>query len=105
MSQRAVVPMMPRRAVPDDLAVHRGDVGDEGVELGLHPAGPADDGLALVGEPAGGAVDQGDAELPLEPGDVGGDVRLHGVQGPGRGREAAVLGDGDEGGELAEVHR
>ena len=36
---------------------------------------------------------------------MGRDVRLHGVQRLGRGRERAVLGDGDEGCELAEVHR
>ena len=49
--------------------------------------------------------DEDRSELPLEPGHVGRDVRLHGVQGPGGGREAAPLGHGDEGGELAEVHR
>ena len=51
MSQRAVVPMIPMRAGARHLAVDRGDVGDERLELGLHPAGPADDGLALLGEP------------------------------------------------------
>ena len=85
--------------------MHGRHVGDQGVELGLDAPGPRDDRLALGGEVAGGPVDEGDAQLALEAGDVGRDVRLHGVQRPGRGREAAVVGDGDEGGELAEVHR
>ena len=105
MSHRAVVPMMPMRARARHLAADRGDVGHEGVELGLHPAGPADDGLALVGERAGAAVDEDDAQLPLEAGHVGRDVRLHRVQGPGGGREPAVLGDRHEGRQLPQVHR
>ena len=60
---------------------------------------------ALLGEAAALAVDEGDAELALEPGDVAGDVGLHRVQGPGGGRERAVVGDRHEGGELAEIHR
>ena len=51
-SQRAVVPMSPMRTGAGDLVAHRGDVGGEGVELGLDAAGPVDDDLALLGEPA-----------------------------------------------------
>jgi hypothetical protein len=87
----------------DDVA-HRGDVGDHGVELGVDPPHPLDHGQALLGEGAGGAVDQQDAQLLLEAGDVGRDVGLHRVQGARRGGEPAVVGDGDEGVELSEVH-
>ena len=91
--------------VAGDVVRRRGHVGDQRVELGLDAPGPGDDELAGLGEPAVAAVDQGDAQLALEAGDVGRHVRLDGVQGPGRGREAAVVGHGGQGGELAEVHR
>ena len=104
-SQRAVVPIMPMRAVPDHLVAQGGDVGDGGFELGGDPAAPFDDGLALFGQLAALAVDQLHPQLPLEAGHVAGDVGLHGVQGRGRRREAAVVGDGDQGLQLPEVHR
>ena len=91
--------------VAGDLVPQRGDVGGEGVELGLDPAGPGHDHLALLGQAAGRAVDQGDAELAFEVGHVGGDVGLDGVQDLGRRREGAGVGHGHEGGQLAEVHR
>ena len=65
----------------------------------------ADHHLALLGEGARGAVDEGGAELPLEPGDVGRHVGLHRVQGAGGGGEAAVSATASEGVELAEIHR
>ena len=86
------------------VVVERGDVGGDVVDLVQDPPGPLDDPLALVGEAAVGAVDQGDAELAFELGDVPGDVGLHGVQRPGGGGERAVIGDGDDGGELTDVH-
>ena len=49
-------------------------------------------------------VDQGDAELALEPGDVAADVGLHGVQGTSGCGERAMIGDRHERGELAEIH-
>jgi hypothetical protein len=88
-----------------DLGAQRGDVGRQRLQLGPDAGGPGEDGLALLGRLAGGPVDQRGAQLLLQPGDVGGDVRLHRVEGAGGGREAAVLGDGEEGVELAEVHR
>ena len=88
-----------------DLAVHRGDVGHERLELELDPPRPLHDGLAFSGELAAGPVDQGDAQLAFEPGDVGRHVGLHGVQRAGGGRERAVVGHGDEGAQLTEVHR
>ncbi len=91
--------------VAGDLVAHRGDVGHEGVELALDPAGPGDHGQAFLGEPARRAIHQDGAQLPLQAGDVGGHVRLHGVEPGGRGREGAHLVDGDEGGELAQIHR
>ena len=93
----------PHRA--GDLVAQRRHVGVERVELRLHPPGPAHDGLALLGEEPAGAVEEGHAELPLEPRQVRRDVRLHRVQGPGGGGDAAAFGDGDQGGELAEIHR
>ena len=82
-----------------------GHVGDGGLELGGDPPAPLDDGLALLGQLAAVAVDELDPELPLEAGDVAGDVGLHGVQGGRRRREAAVVGDGDERLQLPEVHQ
>ena len=64
-----------------DLGVHRGDVGHEGVELAVDAPGPAHDRLALLGEPAARPVHERHAQLALETGDVGRDVRLHGVEG------------------------
>ena len=90
--------------VAGDLVVERGDVGGDVVDLVQDPAGAFDDPLALVGQPAVGAVDQRDAELALELGDVAGHVGLDGEQGPGRRRERPVIGDGDDGGELTNVH-
>ena len=83
-SQRAVVPITPRRDVAGDLVAARGHVGGDVVELVQHPPGPLDDDDALVGQAAPLAVDQGDAELALEAGDVAADVGLHGVQGTWR---------------------
>ncbi len=90
---------------PDDLVAEGRDVGAQVLELGLDAAGPIDHGLPLVGEQPGRPIDAGGADLALEAGDVGGDVALHGVERSGRGRERAVVGDGDEHLELAEVHR
>ena len=88
-----------------DLVAHRGDVGGEGVELGLDAAGPLDHDRALLGHLARGPVDEGDPELLLQPGDVGRDVGLHGVQGSGCRGEAPVVDHGEHGVELAQVHR
>ena len=104
-SQRPMVPMQPRRTSPVTSSRRAATSAAMASSSRLDVAGPVDHDLALLGERAGGPVDEGDAQLALEAGDVGRDVRLHGVQGPGGGREAAVVGDGDEGGELSEVHR
>ena len=61
--------------------------------------------LAGLGELARRAVDELDAELALELFHVRRDVRLHGRERVGGGGERAVLGDGDDGVQLAEVHR
>jgi len=50
-------------------------------------------------------VDQDGIELPLQPGHVGGYIRLDGVGGPGGGGEAPVVHDGAESLKLAEIHR
>ena len=93
----------PGRAV--HLVPQGGHVGAERVELGPDAARPVDHDLAFLGDRAGGPVDEGHAELPLEPRDVGGDVRLHRVERAGPGGEAAVVGHGQQRSELSEVHR
>ena len=87
-----------------DLVAARRHVGGDVVQLVQDPPGPLDDRSALVGEPAPLAVDEGDTELLLEPGDVAADVGLHGVQRACSRRERPVVGDRHEGGELAEIH-
>ena len=87
------------------LLAERGEVGDDGFELGGDAARPGGDQGALGGETTGRPIDEGDAQLALELGDVGRDVRLHGVQGLGGAGERPVVGDRHEGGELAKVHR
>ena len=88
-----------------DLVAHGGHVDGEGVELALHPTGPFHHHGALLGDLAGGAIDEHHAQFLLEAGHVGGHVGLHRVQGAGGGGEAAVVDHGEDGGELAEVHR
>ena len=90
--------------VAGDVVVERGDVGGDVVDLVEDPPCPLDDPLTLLGETAVGAVDQGDAELAFELGDMTRDVGLHGVEGPGRRRERPVISDGNDGGELTYVH-
>jgi len=70
-----------------------------------HAAGAVHHHLAFLGDRAGSPVDERDTQLPFEPCNVGGDVRLHRVQRTSPGREAAVVGYGEESGELSEVHR
>ncbi len=94
----------PDAGVARHVGVERGDVGRDVVDLVEHAAGSFDDTDALVGEAAVGTIDQGDAEFAFELGDVARDVGLHGVQRPCGGREGAVIGDGDDGGQLSDVH-
>ena len=89
----------------DHLVAQGRHVGHGRLQLGGHPPAPFHDRLALLGQLAPVAVDQLHPQLPLQAGDVARDVGLHGVQGRGRGREAAVVGDGDERLQLPEVHR
>ena len=81
--------------------MQRRQVGGDGFHLGLHGPGPALDGPALFGELAGLAVDELDAQLPFQAGDVAGDVGLDGVQGARCPREAPVVGDSHQSVELA----
>ena len=90
--------------VTGDVTVDGGHVGGDVVHLAQDPPGPIDDPDAVLGEPALGAVDEGRAELPLEAGDVAGDVGLHREQRPRRRRERPVVGDRHERGQLADVH-
>ena len=83
---------------------HRRNVRRQRRELVVDPAGALDDDSTLLGELGGRSVHEDHPELVLETGDVGADVRLHGVQRLRRCREAAVLADGDECSELSLVH-
>ena len=103
-SHRAVVPRMPRRTSPVTSPSTGRHVGGDVLHLAQDPPGPVDDAGAVLGEPALGAVDERRAELALQAGDVAGHVGLHREQGPGGGRERAVVGDRHQGGELADVH-
>ena len=91
--------------VADDVAVTLGHLGGDVVELAQDPPSTLDDPRAVVGEATVGAVDELGAQLLLQAGDVAGHVGLHREQGSGGGRERAVVGDRDQGGELAHVHR
>ena len=64
ISHRAVVPITPMRASPDDVGVERGHVGGDVVDLVQDPAGPLDDPRALLGEAALGAVDEARRRAP-----------------------------------------
>ena len=94
----------PDPGVARDVGVERGDVGGDVVDFVEDTSGPFDDPFAFVGQTAVGTVDEGDAELAFELRDVPGDVGLHGVEGSGGGGEGAVVGDGDDGGELSNIH-
>jgi len=52
----------------------------------------------------GGTVEQGGAQLSFEVAHAGRDGGLHDVQPVGGAGEAALLGDGDEGGQLPQLH-
>jgi hypothetical protein len=90
--------------VADDVAVALSHLGGDVVELAQDPPSTLDDPGAVVGEATVGAVDELGAQLLLEAGDVAGHVGLHREQGSGGCRERAVVGDRDQGGELAHVH-
>ena len=105
VSQRPVVPMMPMRTDPEISPI---DEATSAVSASssawMRRARATTSSPASVSMPVVRSTRRR-AQLPLEVGDVGGDVRLHGVQGPGGGGEAVVVGHGGQGGELAEVHR
>ena len=69
-------------------------------------AGAGEERLAGVGETyvAGTPDEQVVAELALELGQLGADARLADVEALRRGRERAVVDDGDEVAELSDFH-
>ena len=87
------------------LVLAGGHVGDQGVELGEDAAGPGHHDGALLGQPAVGPVEQGGAQLALEAGHVGRDVRLDRVEVLGRGGEGAVVADRGQRLKMPELHR
>ena len=94
----------PEASVAADLIAPAGHLRRDVVEFVHHPARLLHHEQALIGETAALAVDKDHAEFALEPCNVPADVGLHGVQRPGGGRERAVIGDGNQCGELAKVH-
>ena len=80
-------------------------VRQQGVELSLHPPRPGDHELARLGQAGVRTIHELAAELTLELFHVRGDVGLHGLERVCGRRERTVIGDGDEGAQLAEVHR
>ena len=71
----------PEAYITDDVTVALGDLGGDLVQLAQHPPGALDHPGAVIREAAVGPVDQLRTQLLLQPGDVGGHVRLHREQG------------------------
>ena len=88
-----------------DLVAQGGHVGHGRLQLGRHPPAPLHHGLAFLGQLAAVPIDELDAQFPFEAGHMTGDVGLHGLEGGGRSRETAVVGDGDERLQLPKVHQ
>lgn len=88
-----------------DLMLKGSDVGLEGVDLGLDPPRPGNGEVTGARQASCRAVDEGRVELALQLLDVSRDIRLHGEQGVRGGGERTVVGDCDEGVELAKFHR
>ena len=79
-----------------DMAVDRGDVGADVVQLTQDASGALNHPDPVVRQSAMRPIDELRAQLSLEAGDVARDVRLDGEQRPRRRRERAVISDGDE---------
>ena len=79
--------------VAGHLVAQGGHVGLDRFDLVGDVPHPAQHRLALLGERPAASIDEGHPQLSLEPGDVGGDVRLDRVQLAGGGRERAGIGD------------
>ena len=79
-----------------DFVAERCQIVFDRSEFADDSAGSIGNDLTLGGEFASGPVDQGGAEFGFESGDMGRDVGLHGVQGPGGRRERTVFGDGEQ---------
>ena len=92
---------LPRTPWPSSLATWRANSG--GVENG---ACFGKEGRARLGEPHAlwGALEQQDAEIPLESGDARGHGALHDVQAPRGPGEAPLAGDGGEVFQLPQFH-
>ena len=88
-----------------DLVAQRGHVGVERVELGLDVPGPADHGLALLGEGAAGPVDEGDASSRSRRATWVETFDCTVCSARAAAEKLPAFGDGDEHGELSEVHR
>ena len=78
----------------------------QAVDLGEHALRVAEDDAALLGQldAAAGAAEDLDAELFLEAADLLRDRRLREVELLAGLGQRAVLGDGDDGAEVAELH-
>ena len=95
-SQRAVVPIIPTRTVPvtSSLQAATSDTRASSSDR-IRRARATTTVPSSVRLPVG-PVDEGGAQLPLEPGHVGRDVGLDGAEVLGGGRERAVVADGGQ---------
>jgi hypothetical protein len=80
------------------------DIGAQSIEFCVDPPGSFHHDGSLGGGEPGGAIDQGRAEFLLKPGNMGRNVGLHGVKRSSGSGEAAMIDNGKERRELAEVH-
>ena len=94
----------PETRIAGDLVAARRHLRGEIFQLVKYPPSPVHDDHSLVGQASTLPIDQGDAELAFEAGDVAADVGLHGVEGTSGRGERAMIGDRHECGQLAKIH-
>jgi hypothetical protein len=80
------------------------DVGFDVLEFVDDASTALDDHGTFFGHFARVSIHQDHAEFLFEPGDVGRNVALHRFEVAGRCRKRAVLGDGDQAGQVADLH-
>jgi hypothetical protein len=87
-----------------DHIVQGGDVCGDFTQFAHHSATVFENDRSLVGELASRPVDQDCPDLAFQSRNVRRDVRLNGIQSPSGGGEGSVVGDGDEGLDLPDIH-
>ena len=74
------------------------------LEFVNYSTSPLDNHYALVGKRPAIAFDEHHSEVFFEPGDMGGNVALHGSEGPSSTRKRAMIGNCDQAGKVANLH-